>query len=476
MSDSRLTDVPELGEPEGRIQEEDGCVIAEPINGRRPPREERRFDFAANVQTLTSRATSPATSQALGLVILRSMSIGAKFALTLFIARFLGLPQLGLYGIIASAAVMCPVLFGFGVANNLAREAARSSPAAILARLMQYFALLIPVYVGLGVLGVVAVPHEAIWMCLLAALLYFEHLQTDLFAVMTVNGHPFGANLIFFVRFSAWALIYMPLAVFEPGLRNFQVMGLFWLVADILATIVAVFLTSRWRWREAAQALPGLAVVLPHRHGSPALYLNDVANTGFQYIDRYIIGLFLSPDLLGVYTLFWSIVNATSNLIGTVIIQPRRGDLVQLARSSARTFNRSLRLIANSASLMAIGLSAMTIVLVYFAIPYIHRPGLIENFPVLLILCASLVCRTYYEVIGIAFYAHSRDDITLYSGVTILAISIALNMLLVPRIGLWGASFVLLLSYAIGVAARAAIVSRGFRARQSPVASVPEPL
>jgi O-antigen/teichoic acid export membrane protein len=465
MPVSRPTDVPKSGAPEEGIQEE---PVVEPIKAPPPPRLGRVHGLAGKSREITPYA--------LGLVILRTMSIGAKFALTLFIARYLGLAPLGIYGIITSAAIMAPVLLGFGVSNNLAREAARSHAAAVTPRLVQYLALLIPAYAALGVLGIVAFRQEAIWLCLLAALLYFEHVQTDLFAVMTVNGHAFGANLIFFIRFSAWALIYMPLALFEPALRSLKVMGLFWLVADVLATIVAVLLTPRWRWGDAVRALPRSPIVLPHRHGSTALYLNDVANTGFQYVDRYIIGIVLSPELLGIYTLFWSIVNATSNLITTVIIQPRRGDLIQVARFSSRTFNHALVKVANSASQVAIGLSAAMLVLMYFAMPYIHRTGLMAYYPVLFILCVGLVFRTYYEVIGISFYAYSRDDITLYSGMIILIASISLNVLLVPMLGIWAASSVLLASYAIGVLARGIIISRGFRPHASSLETVPERL
>jgi hypothetical protein len=60
--------------------------------------------------------------------------------------------------------------------------------------------------------------------------------------------------------------------------------------------------------------------------------------------------------------------------------------------------------------------------------------------------------------------------------VLILLASIVLNFMLVPVLGMWGAGFVLLTSYAIGVLTRAIIVSGGFRPHASTLESVPAPL
>jgi O-antigen/teichoic acid export membrane protein len=417
-----------------------------------------------------------ATGHALGLMTMRSVTIGAKFVLTLFIARYLGLPPLGAYGLIVSAAALMPVLLGLGVANNLGREAARSGPETITVRMLGYFAFLVPAYAALAGLGAVVLPRETPWLCLLAALLFLEHIQSDLFGLMAINGVVYGANFMLFIRSAGWVLVYIPLALLEPGLRSLKAMGLFWLAGDVLATILALALTTSWRWAAALRALPRTPLGLPHRHGSAALYLNDVANTGFQYVDRYIIGLMLGPELLGVYTLFWSVANAVSSLLTTAIVQPRRGALVQAARASAEAFNRSLRSATVIGVQLTVAVSAAALILMRVAVPFIGRPGLMHYFPVLFILSGAVVFRTVYEIIGISFYAYNRDDITLYSGVTIFVVALVLNVLTVPTFGIWGASFVLAASYVVGVLTRAFIISRGFRSRAPVANSLPEKL
>jgi O-antigen/teichoic acid export membrane protein len=184
----------------------------------------------------------------------------------------------------------------------------------------------------------------------------------------------------------------------------------------------------------------------------------------------------LSAELLGIYTLFWSVANAVNSLITTAVVQPRRGDMVSAARASADSFDRSLRGTTVMAVQLTVGLSVAVIILMRVAVPFIGRPAVMHYFPVLFILTGSLVFRTIYEVIGITFYAYNRDDITLYSGSVIFVVALVLNVIMVPALGLWGASLVLMASYAVGVAARAIIIGRGFRRRAPAVESVPEGL
>jgi O-antigen/teichoic acid export membrane protein len=398
----------------------------------------------------------------LTLIVLRGLTIAAKFALTLFVARYLGLAPLGRYGLIASAAVLSPVLLGFGVSNNLGREAVRRGPAGVTLQLLQYFLYLVPAYAVVSAVMALIFPIGLVQAGVFGGLLFLEHVGLDMFALMTVAGALYGANLVFSIRTAGWTLVYMPLALLDPRLRSLDAILWFWLAGNVVATLLAVLVTPGWGWLQAARALPKSRLTLPHRHGSTPLYFNDVANTGFVYLDRYIIGVFLSAEMLGIYTLYWSVVNATSNLVTNTAVQPRKATLLRAAGEISE-FNRSLRNVALTSGQLGLFLSVAAIVALYLAIPYIKRPELNAYLPVLFILCASMVLRTFYEVIGLSFYAYRRDDLMLYSGVVILAASLALNVVLVPMLGIWGASGVLVVSYGIGVATRALIVSRGFR-------------
>lgn len=404
-----------------------------------------------------------ATPHAIGLMALRALTIAGKFGLTLFITRYLGLADLGIYGLITSAAVVVPVLLGFGVANNLGREAVRGGPASITGQLLQYFLFLLPVYLLAGIAGSAVFVDRGPWVFGLAVLMLLEHTQTDMFALMVMTGQAYSANVINFIRAAGWVLAYVPLALAYPQLRTLNWVGLFWLGGCVAATLLTAAFTRNWRWIEAATKLRNHRIALPHRHGSTALYLNDVANSLFQYVDRYVVGVFLDAKILGIYVLFWSITNAISNLVTTAIVQPWRGELVQVVHRARASFNREVWKLTLVTSQITLALSVAAIAFIYGVAPFLGRPEIFAYLPLMFVLCAALVVRAAYEVVGIAFYAHRRDDITLYSGVAILIVALGLNLSLDSILGIWGAGVALFTSYLVGLLGRRVIVFRGFR-------------
>src|SRR5690349_17431464 len=60
--------------------------------------------------------------QQLVLVGLRGTITVAKFALTIYTARYLGLTDLGIYGLTVGASTLVPALFGFGLTDLIGRR------------------------------------------------------------------------------------------------------------------------------------------------------------------------------------------------------------------------------------------------------------------------------------------------------------------------------------------------------------------
>jgi O-antigen/teichoic acid export membrane protein len=431
---------------------------------------ERRGRGRASALSATAQLLRAPAGQAFGLMTMRSMTIAVKFALTLFITRYLGLAELGLYGIITSIAALGPVLLGFGVANNLGREAARHGAASIALPVLQYFLFLVPAYAGLCVIGMAVWPDRAGWLCLLAVLLFLDHLQTEMFSLMTLTGSAYEANVAYFIRFALWSIVYIPLALFEPGLRNLTTVLAFWLAGCVVATALTLVFTRHWRWGSAARRLRTSKLQLPHQSGSMALYVADSVNASFVYLDRYIVGLFLNVQAIGIYVLYWSITNALNNIITISVVQIKRGELVKVAHVGGDSLHRALVSVCFSSGALALAMGAMATVMMYFVVPHLGRPEVVAYLPLMFILCAGLLLRTIYEVIGISFYAYGRDDLTLYSVVGVLVVALVLNLWLDPTVGIWGAGLALAVSYAAGVIGRLAVIVRGFQRRAPPSA------
>jgi O-antigen/teichoic acid export membrane protein len=203
------------------------------------------------------------------------------------------------------------------------------------------------------------------------------------------------------------------------------------------------------------------------------LYFGDLANVSFVYLDRYVVGLFLSPTALGIYVLYWSITNALSNLVTTSFVQIQRGLLVKVASASDRSLNRPLGRICLTSGAMSLALSMAATLMMYVVVPHLGRPEAEAYLPLMFVLSAALVLRTLYEVVGISFYAYGRDDLVLYSVIGVLLVALTLNLWFDPRVGIWGAGGALVASYAIGWVGRTVMMLRGFRLRPRPDRKAP---
>jgi len=93
-----------------------------------------------------SKADSKDFDRALLIMKIRGASLVAKFLLTLFIARFMGFEQLGLYGLITAATIWAPVVLGLGITYTLSRHAVTQTTGEVTAALRQYGRFLSAIY------------------------------------------------------------------------------------------------------------------------------------------------------------------------------------------------------------------------------------------------------------------------------------------------------------------------------------------
>jgi O-antigen/teichoic acid export membrane protein len=387
----------------------------------------------------------------------------AKFALTLFIARFIDLETLGLYGLVVGLTVVLPVIAGLGLINCLGRHAVTQPLEEVVGTLVRYLRLQGGVY---AVLLLLALAAGSVWLSpLLAALVVaavlLEHVNNDLFSLLNHLRQPRLANALMFVRSAGWIFLYMALAFAVPALRTLPVLLGFWIAGSLLALAGFALATRHWPWSRAARQGGTSGWLRAGFAESRLLYVNDVAATGAQFLDRYIVGLFMGLELTGVYFLFWSVGNAVSNLVGTGMIQVVEPHLIAAHKrqdgSFRRLFNRSLaEIVAVAAVLALLGGAAVTV-----ALPYLQRPLLADWLPALWLILAGTLLRTVYEVQGMNLYSRYRDRQILASGLLICALSLTANLVLVPRFALYGAVAVMIAAFAAGALWRQVMIARG---------------
>jgi O-antigen/teichoic acid export membrane protein len=408
---------------------------------------------------------SSRTLTSLTIMALRGLTLAAKFALTLFLAKFVGLDTLGVYGLIAGAAVIFPTVAGLGLIRVLSRNAVTQPLDEVTRVLRLYWGVQGAIYGLISVigLGIGVYLQEVTLVSIVLVIVFIEHVNGDLFILLNHLLRPLLANVLAFFRTAAWICVYMVFAFLFPSLRSLHVLLLFWIGGGFLAIAGFAALAWDWPWLSSASEGGHREWFLHHFKASRTLYVNDIVNTVAQYIDRYLVSLFMGLEFTGVYVLFWSIGNALSNLVDTGIVQVSGPKLINAHARQDRSYWIIFRRLLVHTMTISIVLAIATGILVKIAIPYLDRPLVADWMLVLWLVLLGFVLRVAYEVQGTVFYSHYKDSFTLFSGLFVIALSIFANVTLIPLFALDGAASAIIVSYGAGIAARQIMITSYFR-------------
>jgi O-antigen/teichoic acid export membrane protein len=400
---------------------------------------------------------------------MRCATLGIKFILTIFIAHSMGLEALGLYGLISGITIMAPTLASMGLMTLIARELV-THPLPELTRTMRHYwrvnglvyaGLIIPVAVA------VAVYLNQPWLVgatLVLSLL--EHINSDCFSLLINRKRPILANVLFFIRAGGWMFLFIALAWFWPEFATITALIWFWFVALIICLTGFVVATREWPWKPEGghETLVETKVWFVERARKTVQFWgSDLGNSAGQYIDRYIVTAFLGLQFTGVYVLYWSVVNAIYNLVNTGTLQINRPHLIDAAhRKDAADFWKVFRLMARNALLSAIGFSLAAAVVFPLIVPYLNRPLASQFVPVLWVLLFATVLRSGFDLLANYLYARRMDTPLIVTNISVLPVSIVMNLLLLPVLGIYGAALGAVLTQLIVTAVRLIIAKKTF--------------
>lgn len=382
-------------------------------------------------------------AQPLLLMALRMASTAAKFLLTIYTARYLGLADLGVYGLLAGATTLLPAVFGLGTADwvmrhlvTMPRDEAIASIVTRLALPVLLHAILQPVAWAVNYALGAPVP----WPLLLIGgiVLFLDHIASDANDLLIARGRILLSNILLFMRAGLWPLVVVAWGILDPSARTLQCLLIGWLAALVLVWIVlASQLFAQARWRAVSLRVSWIAGGV---RASVPFYIKDLTGSVSLYLDRFLLSLFLGLELTGVYTLFWSVANVVHSLTVFSVIQPNLPRLIASAqqdKTAFRALERKLQ-IDGAAWIAALAIAASIALL--FLLPLLDRPLLQESLPVFWIILAATILRAGADSYSFAMLALRKDQAIALVSVGGVAASVILNLALVPTLGLAGAA------------------------------------
>lgn len=393
----------------------------------------------------------------MAIMLMRLGTLGAKFALTLFVARFMDLESLGLYGLIAGATIVGPVVMNFGLLNTLSREAVGLPEREVALVMRHYWAVVVAAYALLG-MALTALsawmPLPVLWPWVLGITL-LEHVNQDVFVVLVNRHQALLANVLMFLRAGVWILAFMVLAFLFPGGRDIPTLLVFWLAGLVVPMLVFAILAREWGWRDALFSRWPPGWLRGKVASARLLYVADLANVAGQYADRYLISLFLGLEMTGVYVFFWQIGNALYGLVNAGVMQAYRPRLVEAFRQGNDiAFWSAFRSCTRETLVVLIPFVLLVALVFPWGLP-LFKPSLASHMFLGWLILVTVCVKSLCDITGYPLFTRGLDAAFSGGYVLVLVLNIAMGLLLMPWLGVYGYAGAVMLANGLVFAQRA---------------------
>ena len=256
--------------------------------------------------------------------------------------------------------------------------------------------------------------------------IFLEHIVYDIFIFMNGFKKHYFANVILVLQASLWIFPFIGLSWFFPEYRNMETLLVFWQCAGVLAVL---FFARHLGWETLSQfKLLGFDWCAKEFLTSRYIYVSELISVLMLYADRYVMYLFLTTEIIGLYGLFWQIANAIANLIGAAVHQTFRPVLIALFTSDAvryRTTSHSLmkKTILSSLVLSVIAFSGCNAL--FWALD-MKVP--LENFSLLILVLVIGNCRVVLDTVKLLLFTQSKDKNKLLLDVSFFSSSLFVGL------------------------------------------------
>jgi O-antigen/teichoic acid export membrane protein len=421
---------------------------------------------AAKMPGLLARAVEFAHVRRLWLPLtlmgLRAFANISKFLLALYTTRYLGLADLGIYGLVVGATFLMPAMFGFGLNDWMLHDLVGKPRSEALPRATTRLAFTCCVHcivqpIGWAINALLGSPIALSLAFPIAIILLLEHLGIDAADVMIARDRALFSNFCGFFRTALWP----PVAI-VAGLLDPRAQSISWVLAAwagglvLMSAVIGVQLLLHGRWRHVG--LRPRWILRGLREGMH-YYVKDISNVISLTADRFLVSIFLGLELTGVYTFFWSMANIVQGMVVFGTVHPYLPQLVAAKVRSRTEFDALEKRLIVETLIWAVLVAAPICIVTPFLLPFMQRPLLEANLPVFWLIVAATVVRigsdSYTFVLVVLQLTRAIAAISIAGAVA----SAALNTILLPLAGLYGAAITYLVS-ASGLLAARFIVSR----------------
>ena len=386
-------------------------------------------------------------------LILRGLTLGSKFLLSIYLVKFLSLEANGEYGIFVATVSLLTYILGMDFYSFNNREILQNNIADAGNKIKNQFILffyiyliVLPLLYFLGLFNFIGDEY----LLLFYVILIFDHISTELYRLLVVFSKPIQANINLFLRTGIWILVLISAWHYNLNdLKNLESVFYFWMIGSVISVIYSIISLSTLKikvpWKEKINnkwILKGLKIALP-------FFIATLSYKVIQFADRYMVEYFLGTKQTGVYFFFSNISMLIETFVQTTVVMIYSPQLITAFNkdktSRVTVFNKFSKEIIIYSLVAVAGVCMIIYPLLYI----VEKTDLYHSIGVFFVMISTRLIFNISLIYHFKLYVAKKDKVIMTSTVIALIFNIVLNIILIPSYGLIGGSIATLISIII---------------------------
>jgi O-antigen/teichoic acid export membrane protein len=397
-------------------------------------------------------------------ISLRAASLACRLALTLYLAKFFGLPEVAAYGLLMSAVAGMNALSGLGLNAQIDRLLVTlpGSQALLLLR----DRILIRFIIGALLVLTWLVAAQEGWLpelkfpILSGIIVVGEALADDMQRGFLMRRRTLSSNLFHFIRAGSWIPPTIFLGLVFEELRTVESVMIGWIISLLVSAAVAYSFAKRG---SGTSLFKGARIdrLFSLMRGATLFYFAELAWIAALFVDRLIVAGLLGMVDAGVYMFLWSLTNAVTSLIQAGYVNQAFPRLVSAWKLEGVSRWRSETMTAIASVLASsLALGGAMLALMFLILPPLGFPLATGHASLALMMVAAVVIRLVADVVHGAIYSAGRDKTWIAINFGFLIWTAPLFAILILLFGLDGAGLASVLSGLILLLSRLAVFQK----------------
>jgi O-antigen/teichoic acid export membrane protein len=388
----------------------------------------------------------------------------SKAALIVFLAAMLVPEDVGRFGLLTASLSLGMFLLGFDFYAYATRELVGANESDIPRMLRDQVLFHALAYVFILPVGLLLFVGDVIpWR--LAGFFYLlllaEHVAQELQRVLIALGRSTAAAVVLLLRGGVWVWVLVGVAIGWVGARTLPTVLTLWILGSMTAVAYGGAKLRHLEWRAAARRPVDRMWIWAGVKTAAPFLLGTLAIRGILAADRYALAVVAGPALVGVYSLYFGAYSAVHGLVEASVHHVLRPRIVgAYQRSSHNEYRFLLRRYATWSMVGAIALGGAAVLLapvVFGLLPdVIYR----QHLPAFQILVVASWIHVAGAIPDVVLYCRRADRAIAGSAVLGLVAAIALNIALVPTLGIRGAALATAGGFSVLAASKTVLAAR----------------